>query len=131
MKITIYELLGLIKDGKAPQKIKYEYLIYELTPEMNDYYCKNEMRWFTNEINALGVLNDEIEIIEEDKKIEKLDVALLSQCDNWLRCPTNQVTKQDIELNPYIIDNIRENTLYFQRKINELIDEINNLKEND
>ena len=23
MKITIYELLGLIKDGKAPEKIKY------------------------------------------------------------------------------------------------------------
>ena len=69
--------------------------------------------------------------IEEPKKIEKLDVALLGQCDNWLRCPTNKVTKQDVELNPYIIDNIRENTLYFQRKINELIDEINNLKEND
>ena len=44
MKITLFELLGLIKDGKAPQKIKYEYSIYELTPEMNDYYCKNEMR---------------------------------------------------------------------------------------
>jgi len=66
--------------------------------------------------------------IEEPKKIEKLDVALLGQCDNWLRCPTNKVTKQDIELNPYIIDNIRENTLYFQRKINELIDVVNEIK---
>ena len=34
MKITIYELLGLIKDGRAPEKIKYDnirtvkYLIY-------------------------------------------------------------------------------------------------------
>jgi hypothetical protein len=74
MKITIYELLGLVKDGKVPKKIKYEYLIYELTPERNDYYCKNEMRWFTNEINCLGVLNDYVEIIEEDKKIEELDV---------------------------------------------------------
>ena len=46
------------------------------------------------------VLSKYKEIIEEDKKIEKLDVALLSQCDNWLRCPTNDVTKQDIELNP-------------------------------
>ena len=131
MKITIYDLLGLVKDGKAPEKIKYEYSIYELTPERNDYYCKNEMRWFTNEINCLEVLNDYVEIIEESKKIEKLDVALLGQCDNWLRCPTNKVTKQDVELNPYIIDNIKENTLYFQRKINELIDEINNLKDND
>ena len=65
--ITIYELLGLIKDNKAPKKIKYEYLIYELTPERNDYYCKNEMRWFTNEINSLGVLNDEVEILDEEE----------------------------------------------------------------
>lgn len=101
MKITIYELLGLAKDGKAPQKIKYEYSIYELTPEMNDYYCKNEMRWFTNEINSLGVLNDYVEIIEESKQIEKLPYYSLKK----------------IQLNDY------------HDKINELIDEINNLKE--
>lgn len=67
--ISVYELLGLIKDGKAPKKIKYEYSIYELTSERNDYYCKQEMRWFTNEINSLGVLNDKVEILEEDKPI--------------------------------------------------------------
>lgn len=69
-----------------------------------------------------------IEKTEEEKDIEELDVALLAQCDNWLRCPTNKVTKQDIELNPYIIDNIRENTLYFQNKINKLVKEVNKLK---
>ena len=29
MKITMYELLGLIKDGKAPKKIKFCGNIYE------------------------------------------------------------------------------------------------------
>ncbi len=29
MKITMYELLGLVKDGKAPKKIKYKYTLYE------------------------------------------------------------------------------------------------------
>ena len=57
----------------------------------------------------------------EFEDIEEVDVALLGQCDNWLRCPTNEVTKQDIELNPYIINNIRENTLEFQHRINDLI----------
>lgn len=28
MKITMYELLGLIKDGKAPKEIKYENFVY-------------------------------------------------------------------------------------------------------
>lgn len=180
MKITIYELLGLVKDGKAPKKIKFINEIYEykINKEHNfiDYvgieketnvkfYLSSHIGnnyisdIFTDEveiieeepnpitkesIEALGYACGEIRkcfengwnkslenkpLIEEPKKIEKLDVALLGQCDNWLRCPTNKVTKQDVELNPYIIDNIRENTLYFQRKINELIDEINNLKE--
>lgn len=74
--ITVYELFGLIKDGKAPKKIKYEYSVYELTSERNDYYCKQEKRWFTNEINSLGVLNDKLEILEEYKPIiEKIDTT--------------------------------------------------------
>lgn len=108
MKITIYELLGLIKDGKAPKKIKYEYLIYELTPERNDYYCKNEMRWFTNEINSLGVLNNEIEMIEEPKKIEKLELE------------SGKIDDKEF-LAKYITHN--------RHKINEIIDEINKIKE--
>lgn len=108
MKITIYELLGLIKDGKAPKKIKYEYLIYELTPERNNYYCKNEMRWFTNEINSLGVLNNEIEIIEEPKKIEKLELE------------SGKIDDKEF-LAKYITHN--------RHKINEIIDEINKIKE--
>lgn len=108
MKIKIIDLLNKIANGEeVPKKIKYEYSIYELTPERNDYYCKNEMRWFTNEINCLGVLNDYVEIIEEPKKIEKL--------------PKNITDNAGATRDQRIIAN----------KINELIDEINNLKEND
>ena len=131
----MYALYGKIYDENPPKHIK----VYDEDWYWNDYdgyvikeslnttpdaqiYLMDRYRTFMN-------LDNEVEIIEEPKKIEKLDVALLEQCDNWLRCHTNKVTKQDAELNPYIIDNIRENTLYFQRKINELIDEINNLKE--
>ena len=115
MKITIYELLGLVKDGKAPEKIKYKYSIYELTPEKNEYYCKNEIRWFTNEIDSLGVLNDYVEITEEPKKIKKI-----KQLNNVVVC------KELIDL-----ENIQQiNNHILKDKINELIDEINNLKEN-
>lgn len=118
MKMTIYELLGLVKDGKAPEKIKYEYSIYELTIERNDYYCKNEMRWFTNEINSLGALNNYVEIIEETKKIEKLKI------------------EQDNPNSNYYIKNeygtkcgLTKHSKMIAEKVNELIDEINNLKE--
>ena len=68
------------------------------------------------------------EQLEEDKDIELLDVALLSQSDNWLWCPSKDDFAKDIELNSYIISNIRENTLNFQRKLNEVIKEVNKLR---
>lgn len=84
MKITMYELLGLVKDGKAPKKVRYNdeiydtessnnfsLMIYETTGKMSD---DGEVRLF---------LNDEIEILdnlEEEKKIpEKIKDKYCSQ----------------------------------------------------
>lgn len=106
-EITIYELLGLIKDDKAPKKIKYEYLVYELTFERNDYYCKQEMRWFTSEINSLGVLNNKVEILEEDKDIELLNLD------------TDKLKGKEV---------IRAIDYLLEGKINELIKEVNKLR---
>lgn len=33
MKITIYDLLGLVKDGKAPKKIRYNNEVWELNDD--------------------------------------------------------------------------------------------------
>ena len=77
MKITMYELLGLVKDGKAPKKIKYdgeEYKITKILLEDNNYYFNyiNEDMECIFPINT-NHLNDEVEILEEEKKIpEKL-----------------------------------------------------------
>jgi len=106
-EITIYELLGLIKDDKAPKKIKYEYLVYELTFKRNDYYCKQEMRWFTSEINSLGVLNNKVEILEEDKDIELLNLD------------TDKLKGKEV---------IRAIDYLLEGKINELIKEVNKLR---
>jgi hypothetical protein len=84
MKITMYELLGLVKDGKAPKKVRYNdeiydtetsnnfsLMIYETTGKMSD---DGEVQLF---------LNEEVEIIEEEKKIpEKLIPTALRGIDN-------------------------------------------------
>ena len=76
MKKTIYELLGMIKDGKTPKKIKYQNRIYEYyngdyREEFNSGYDSNWL--FANEIIDLTNLNDVVEILEEPKGIpEKL-----------------------------------------------------------
>lgn len=107
-KITIYELLELIKDDKAPNRILYDHYIWDWT---GDDYCtilKTEKEQFL--ITGMyytwlsEFLNDKVEIIEEDNKIEKI-----------MGIDTRET---------------RECIMTFQDKINELIDEINALKEN-
>lgn len=69
MKITIYELLGMIKDNKAPKKVIYDRLIWNFE-EDNLYYCDNV--WLDDYCNISQVLNDEVEIIEsQEYKIPK------------------------------------------------------------
>lgn len=66
--IKIYELLGLIKDGKAPKKIKYQNYFWEWTGDDYKTYKEEkecflitgqEYTWVTE------FLNEEVEIIEE------------------------------------------------------------------
>ena len=88
MKITIYELLGLVKDGKAPKKIKYNGDIYFLeSDEIFEFFTYKTIDYnkFNTDGERLGKalfldnhymhLYDEVEIIEEDKKIsfEKIE----------------------------------------------------------
>ncbi len=67
-----------------------------------------------NDYEIIEFLNDEVEIIEEPKKLEKIarcdDIKMTHNCE--LYKPT-------------------ENEEILRIKFNELIDEINNLKEND
>ena len=86
MKITMYKLLGMIKDGKAPKKIKFN--------EIYCYYreCKNEYVDYTNkpiiqwDYVVMNSLNDEVEIIEEEKKIpEKLNISNFPKHNNSLK----------------------------------------------
>ena len=75
------------------------------------------MRWFTNEINSLGALNNYVEIIEEPKKIEKIEIREDEDGHYFLNNRYNKIYIRCDETD-FMID-----------KFNELIDEISNLKE--
>lgn len=66
MKITIYELLGLIKDGKAPKKISIRGNIFD------SYSCSSIEYYYrsydgTNWLDAIHIkLEDEVEILDEE-----------------------------------------------------------------
>lgn len=122
MKITIYELLGLVKDGKAPKKIKFRNEIYECKNNIEDGFIdyvgiekETNAKFYLSSYIGNNYINDiftdEIEIIEEPKKIEKITVR-----EKTLGFPNGEWTARNMDK-------------AFAIKINELIDEINNLKE--
>ena len=127
MKITMYELLKLVKDGKAPKKIKFRNEIYEYKNNIEDGFIDyvgieketNERFYLSSYIGnnyISDIFTDEVEIIEEDKKIEKIksngDEFYSDYIDAWIN-----KNKTDAYCE------------FLMNKINELIDEINNIKE--
>ena len=112
MKITMYELLGMIKNNNAPKQIKFSGMKWELKED--DYYWSDGI-YLEEYCDLTKSLNDEVEIIDESKKIEKID----------------EILRIDDLIPPYGENEYKawENIIIQQNKINELIDEINNLKE--
>ena len=89
MKITIYELLGMIKDGKAPKRFKYDISEWVYNYESSAYWNGRGVE-FENYMDdgLMKYLNDEVEIIEEpqEHKIpEKLNIQEMSCRKKWLR----------------------------------------------
>lgn len=109
--ITIYELLGMIKD-EPDRSIYIKYFDKVNKKEAQMWACKENIIYKLDQL--IIELNDTVEIIEEPKKIEKI-----ARCD-------------DIKMTHYgELHKPTENEEILRIKVNELIDEINNLKEND
>ena len=103
MKIKVIDMLVKMgKDKNYKPTFKYKNTIYQY-----DFKTKYYMPSFMGLYKIYMILNDEVEIIEETKKIEKMECSI----ESWF-----SPSQADIEI---------------IKKINELVDEINNLKEND
>ena len=114
MKIKIIDLLVKIANGEeVPKTIRWYDEFY------NDYdEISNDYKVFVYEKlkNNVWDLNDEVEIIEDPKKIEKWGEGSLEEME---KC-TN-----------YTLEDLQKYIRILAETQNELIDEINNLKDND
>ena len=110
MKIKVIDMLVKMgKDKNYKPTFKYKDTIYQY-----DFKTKYYTPSFMGLYKIYMILNDEVEIIEETKKIEKI-----ARCDDVKMTHYGELYKPT------------ENQEILRIKINELIDEINNLKEND
>ena len=120
MKIKIIDLLNKIASGKeVPKEIVYKGIKYEYVDKWEQYVVSDNQLVVVEQplLETISranysCLNDEIEIIEEKKKIEKI-----ARCDSIKMTHYGELYKPT------------ENEEILRIKINELIDEINSLKE--
>ena len=73
--VTVYELLGLIKDGKAPKKIKCYGCVWKFDKKSTDYFNGN-IYLIEGEFVASvkDYLQEPVEILEDKPIIEKLNI---------------------------------------------------------
>lgn len=116
MKIKIIDLLNKIyNNDNIPKKIIYDNCKWEYLSEYSDY--KNEYKsylfgyYIANYDDVYDFLSKEAEIIEEDKKIEKLDNRNYDEI-NKIYCGKKALGEAEI------VD-----------KINEIIDAVNKMIE--
>ena len=117
MKIKVIDLLNKIAEGKElPEKFMYKGHLYYRQKTKGICYRCDELNEIFEECLVLENLNDTIEIIEEPKKIEKISWREKESLAGNLTA--NE--KQNI---------LARRTEKLKSSLNELIDEINNLKE--
>lgn len=118
MKITIYELLGMVKDGKAPKKIKYRDNLFEYSAGLEDYRADDVRKYHGNHLfhylfEEVNFLNDEVEILDdEEKKIpEKLRIEQDTPSSNYYirnengtKCGLTKHSKMIVETLNSVID---------------------------
>lgn len=114
--MKVIDLFELMLERKAPKKIKIlgKTMRFVETAEWGDYLeidgCSK-----LSDFRLIDCLNDEIEIIEEEKEIEEINI---NSGDKYLKTNTDM---------PYYADFGKSDVL-LATKINELIREVNKLK---
>ena len=106
MKIKIIDLFNkIVNNDEVPKKIRYFGEIYEYSEEMKFYY-QNGFSMYRDFFTEGNCLNDEVEIIEEEKEIEKIGEIYDGFTDSYY-------------------DTCLETTI---KKVDEIIDVVNKLK---
>ena len=115
MKIKIIDLLNKIANNEElHKKIKWQGQIYEYS-NFNRFYYQNSWSMYRDFYTEGNCLNDYVEIIEDPKKIEKWGEGALEEME---KCTD------------YTLEDLQKYIRILAETQNELIDEINNLKDN-
>ena len=133
MKISYYELLGMIQAGENPKLIKLElncgeryYKAYYDADEFSHYGLKGEEKenedfkyYLADTLLESQMIERNIEIIEEEKEIEEMIIN-----EQYLFSNMKECTYLSPEERRLLDSNFKE----LSNKINELVRELNKIK---
>ena len=103
--MKVIDLLVKISKGEeVPKKIKYDGMIFDYQEDTYEYLCYEENNFsLLGYDNPYDMLNDKVEIIEEEKKIEKIDFRTLNT-----QKEKNRVMKDTINQLIDVINDMRD-----------------------
>ena len=109
--MKVIDLLNKIANGEeVPKKIRFDNMLwYKINGEKYTYYVNendNDLFVYIFRKNLTFNLNDEVEIIEEDKKIKKLDLDKEESLKAVIKTAQDYVLADKIN---EIIDYLEEN----------------------
>ena len=76
MEYKVIDLINDVANDKAPKKIIYDITEYKYDDDKKDYIDIDGKKLF-EEYMVGRILNEEVEIIEEDKEIEEIEIDYL------------------------------------------------------
>lgn len=118
MKVSFYELLGMIKEDKQPNHIRYRDESWWWGYDTYTYFADlvntpdNQTSLFSK-YRIDYCLNDEVEIIEDNKKIEKIEIDEM----NRMKAPSTD----------NFVYTVSQPMKIIIKKINEIIDKLNEM----
>ena len=118
MNISIYELLGKMKDYEAPNKIIYDTKIW--TYNGNDYEDENGWCLF-DEYVITDILRDEVYILETEVTLHDAEQCREDEQQNKIR----KIDENSNIFNKGFVKRFTENEKILIDKINEIIEVIN------
>ena len=99
--MKVIDLLNKIANNEeVPLKIKVKG--YEYRQSNGQFWCDETEMYLIDNCTSIYQLNDEIEIIEEDKKIEKLESFVLASDDPMLTKVIAMIANKIGEIIDYI-----------------------------
>ena len=109
--MKVIDLLNKIANGEeVPSPIYHNNLYYDF--EDGDYFNQKTRNWLFNDSDIETILNDEVEIIEEDKKIEPINMF-------------DYFTGYDFGVSNELLRHLERNFETINEKVNEIIDFVN------